>query len=77
MKNNRYFKALRACIKTDEISVHFLQRVLKLSYYQVLPVYKELKAKGIIKKEIVNKTVLGKVKVGVIDKGRLRKSLYN
>lgn len=77
MKNDRYFKALRICLKNDEINVHLLQRVLKLSYYQAWPIYKELKARGMIKKEKINKNPLGWVKVGVIDKEKLRQSLHN
>ncbi len=59
MKNDRYFKALRICLKNDEINVHLLQRVLKLSYYQAWPIYKELKARGIIKEEKLVKLLLG------------------
>lgn len=70
-------KALKVCLGRDKVSTHYLQRVMMLSYYQALPVYKELKAKGIIIREEISKSPFGWTKVGVVDQTKLRQCFYN
>ena len=70
-------KALKICNNYDEINTHSLQRKLRLGYYHAIKIYKHLKERKIIKKERINKTPFGRVKVGIIDKDRLREVYYN
>ena len=70
-------KAIKVCLDYEEVNSHLLARILMISYNQAVPLYKELKERGIIKKERIDKSFLGWVKVGVLDKEKLRLLIYN
>lgn len=79
---SKHFKKLIEILsKYDEVNTHHLQRKLKLGYSSALKIYKYLKEKKIIKKEQFRTIKFGPIKatnkVGIIDKERLKETLYN
>ena len=79
---SKHFKELVKILnKYDEVNTHSLQRKLKLGYSSALKIYKYLKEKKIIKKEQFKTVKFGPIKatnkVGIIDKDRLKETLYN
>ena len=79
---SKHFKELVKILnKYDEVNTHSLQRKLKLGYDSALKIYKYLKEKKIIKKEQFKTVKFGPIKainkVGIIDKDRLKETLYN
>ena len=79
---SKHFKELVKILnKYDEVNTHSLQRKLGLGYSSALKIYKYLKEKKIIKKEQFKTVKFGPIKatnkVGIIDKDRLKETLYN
>ena len=79
---SEHFKKLTKMLnENDEVNTHSLQRKLKLGYASALKIFKYLKEKKIIKKEQFKTVNFGPIKatnkVGIIDKDRLKETLYN